>query len=255
MAKNYSKWIGGALGWAFGGPLGAMFGFAVGSMFDTTERAPSKQGANTRYDRGTGGSNYRHQTTHDDFVMSLLALSAAIMKADGVSKKSELDYIKTFFKGQFGESKTREAMYLLKDILKRDIPIKEVAEQIRYNMEHPLRLQLLHYMFNIAKADGHVHQSEVDLIERISNYLGISTKDYKSIEGMFHKDVDHAYAILEITKNANDSELKKAYRKMAVKYHPDKVSHLGEEFRLAANEKFIRVKDAYEQIKKERGIK
>jgi len=248
MAKSYSKWIGGALGWAFGGPLGALFGFAVGSMFDNTEKVTVSQSQHGR------PSSYRHHTTHDDFVMSLLALSAAVMKADGHYKKSELDYIKAFFKGQFGEAKTREAMHMLKDLLKRNIPIREVAEQIRYNMEHPLRLQLLHYMFNIAKADGHVHQSEVEVIQQISNYLGISAKDYKSIEGMFHKDVDHAYAILEITKGATDTEVKKAYRKMAVKHHPDKVSHLGDEFRLAAKEKFIRVKEAYEQIKKERGL-
>jgi len=248
MAKNYSKWIGGALGWAFGGPLGALFGFAVGSMFDTTDGVTINQRQQGRQ------SSYRHHTTHDDFVMSLLALSAAVMKADGHYKKSELDYIRAFFKGQFGEAKTREAMYMLKDLLKRNIPLKDVAEQIRYNMEHPLRLQLLHYMFNIAKADGHVHQSEVEIIQQISNYLGISAKDYKSIEGMFHKDVDHAYAILEINKGATDTEVKKAYRKMAVKFHPDKVSHLGDEFRLAAKEKFIRVKEAYEQIKKERGF-
>lgn len=248
MAKNYGKWLGGALGWAFGGPLGALFGFAVGSMFDNTERAPQTQGQQDKYTR------YRHHTTHDDFVMSLLALSAAVMKADGHSKRSELNYIKSFFKSQFGEARTREALSLLKNLLERDIPIKDVAEQIRYNMEHPLRLQLLHYMFNIAKADGHIHQAEVDIIQKISAYLGISSKDYESIEGMFYKDVEHAYAVLEITKNASDSEVKKAYRKMAVKYHPDKVSHLGEEFKSAANEKFLKVKEAYEHIKKERGF-
>lgn len=248
MAKNYGKWIGGALGWAFGGPLGALFGVAVGSMFDNTENKPSSREQNQAF------TQYRHHTTHDDFVMSLLALSAAVMKADGQSLKSELDYIRSFFKGQFGNAKAQEAMYLMKDLLKRDIPIKDVAEQIRYNMEHPLRLQLLHYLFNIAKADGHVHQVEVDMINRISNYMGISAKDYDSIEGMFHKDVGHAYAILEISDNASDAEVKKAYRRMAVKHHPDKVSHLGDEFRLAAKEKFIKVKEAYEQIKKDRGI-
>ena len=248
MAKNYGKWLGGALGWAFGGPLGALFGFAVGSMFDNTEMAPEVR------NQGRSYASYRHQTTHDDFVMSLLALSAAVMKADGKTMKSELDYIKTFFNTQFGVPKTKEAMLLLKDLLKREIPLKEVAEQIRYNMEHPLRLQLLHYMFNIAKADGHVHMSEVNMIRQISNYMGISERDYLSIEAMFHKDIHHAYAILEIAESASDAEVKKAYRLMAVKYHPDKVSHLGDEFKTAANEKFLKVKEAYEKIKRERGM-
>jgi DnaJ like chaperone protein len=248
MASNYGKWLGGALGWALGGPLGGLFGFAVGSMFDNTERSPEVQGQRRSY------SSYRHRTTHDDFVLSLLALSSVVMKADGQSLKSELDYIRSFFVVQFGESKTKEAMLLLKDLLKKEVPIKEVSEQIRFNMEHPLRLQLLHYLFNIAKADGHVHTSEVEVIRQIAIYMGISDLDYQSIEAMFHKDIAHAYVILEITESASDTEVKKAYRLMAVKYHPDKVSHLGEEFRVAANEKFLKVKEAYEKIKKERGF-
>lgn len=250
VKNKYGKWIGGALGWAFGGPLGALFGFAVGSMFDGVETRPSTQSySDSRYK-----TTYRHQTTHDDFVMSLLALSAAIMKADGRSTKSELTFVRTFFTQQFGASKSSEAMMMLKDLLKREIPLSEVGEQIRYNMEHALRLQLLHYLFGIAKSDGHVHQSEVNMIQRIANYLGISQKDYLSIEAMFYKDSGHAYQILEIDASASDDEVKKAYRKMAVKYHPDKVSHLGEEFKSAAKEKFIKVKDAYELIKKERGF-
>lgn len=248
MGKSFGKWIGGALGWALGGPIGALFGFAVGSMFDVTEKSPEVRGSGREY------TSYRRHTTHDDFAMSLLVLSAAVMKADGKSKKSELNYIKAFFKGQFGEANTRQAMSLFKDLLDKDIPVKQVAEQIRYNMEHPLRLQLLHYLFNIAKADGHVHQSEIEMIRKIANYMGISSRDYDSIEGMFYKDVAHAYAILEITEQAGDKEVKKAYHKMAVKYHPDKVSHLGEEFRKAAKEKFLKVKEAYDKIKKERGI-
>lgn len=248
MAINFGKWVGGALGWALGGPIGGLFGFAVGSMFDNTERSPSVQGQRRSY------SKYRHHTTHDDFVLSLLALSSVVMKADGQSLKSELDYIRSFFVTQFGESKTKEAMLLLKELLKKDVPVKEVAEQIRFNMEHPLRLQLLHYLFNIAKADGHVHMSEVEAIKLIANYMGISEKDYKSIEAMFHKDIAHAYILLEINESASDAEVKKAYRLMAIKYHPDKVSHLGDEFKSGANEKFLKVKEAYEKIKKERGF-
>jgi DnaJ like chaperone protein len=250
MGKKYGKWIGGALGWAFGGPLGALFGFAVGSMFDGVETKPSTHTYNDPHYK----TRYRYQTTHDDFIMSLLALSAAMMKVDGSAKKSELAYVKNFFTRQFGAAKTSEAMALLRDLLKKDIPVRQVCEQIRYNMEHPLRLQLLHYLFGIAQADGHVDSQEINLIHRISGYLGISQKDYDSILGMFYKDVSHAYSVLGINDSASDDEVKKAYRKMAVKYHPDKVTHLGEEFRLAAKEKFIKVKDAYELIKKERGI-
>jgi DnaJ like chaperone protein len=71
---------------------------------------------------------------------------------------------------------------------------------------------------------------------------------------MFVKDTDSAYKILEIEPNATNEEVKKAYKKMAVKYHPDKVSHLGEDVRKAAEEKFQNLNAAYNEIKKQRGI-
>jgi DnaJ like chaperone protein len=60
---------------------------------------------------------------------------------------------------------------------------------------------------------------------------------------------------LEIDSSATDDEVKKAYRKQAMKHHPDKVSHLGEEIRKAAEEKFQKLNEAYERIKSARGIK
>ena len=71
---------------------------------------------------------------------------------------------------------------------------------------------------------------------------------------MFYKDANAAYKILEVKEKATDTEVKKAYRKMAVKYHPDKLTHLGEEFQKSAKEKFQKVNEAYETIKKERGF-
>jgi DnaJ like chaperone protein len=129
-----------------------------------------------------------------------------------------------------------------------------VATQIKQSMDHSSRLQLLHFLFGISAADGHVHSTEVDEIRKISNNLGIRMADFESIKAMFYKDVYSSYKILETTPDANDDEVKKAYRKMAVKYHPDKVSHLGEVFQKAAKDKFQEVQAAYEQIKKERGM-
>jgi DnaJ like chaperone protein len=199
--------------------------------------------------RGPSGN-----TAPGDFGMSLLVLIAAIMKADGKVVKAELDYVKQFFLNQFGESTSREALRMLKNLLKQDIPVRDVCIQISRNMDYSSRLQLLHLLFNISIADGSVHPTEADLIEKISNYLGINSSDYVSIRNMFIPETDSSYKILEIEPVASDDEVKKAYRKMAMKYHPDKVSHLGEEFRKTAEEKFKKVNDAYEKIKKERNF-
>lgn len=239
----FGKWIGGALGWSLGGPIGGLVGFAVGSLFDKSSAQVVDAQGNAIPTR-TG-----------DFNMSLVILSAAVMKADGKAMKSELDYVKGFFSQQFGEAASAEYLRVLKEVLEKDIPLQEVCTQIAGFMALPMRLQLLHYLFGIAKADGHVHTKEVETIELIAKYMRIPTADYESIRSMFYKEVGGAYTMLEIDASASDDEVKKAYKRMAVRYHPDKVAALGEEIQKGATEKFQSIQAAYEQIKKERGLK
>ena len=237
---SFAKWLGGGLGFVFGGPIGGLIGFFVGSMVDGTATV-TRQSAGSR-------------TTPGDFGMSLIVLIAAVMKADGKVVKSELDYVKRFFVAQFGHDTAREALMLLRDLLRQDIPLGDVCGQIRRNMDYPSRLQLIHILYNISAADGKFSEQEINLIRYISDMLGISSTDYESIRNMFMPSTDAAYRILEAERSATDEELKKSYRKMALKYHPDKVSHLGEEFRKNAEEKFKSVNEAWEKIKKERNI-
>lgn len=243
MAK-FAKWVTGGLGWAFFGPIGGILGFVVGTLFDSEDRfQPNQNYSNTGRTTTTGG-----------YVMSLLVLVAAVMKADGKVLKSELDYVKEFFVRTFGVDSASEAIKMLRDLLNQNIPVTDVCLQIQKNMDHSSRLQLLHFLFGIAAADGHIDQTEKNLIEHIARNMGISEKDYQSIQSMFVKDTEASYKILEIEKTATDEEVKKAYRKMAMKYHPDKVSYLGDDFQHAAKEKFQKVNEAYENIKKKRNI-
>lgn len=252
MAK-YGKWVGLGLGWALGGPIGGVLGLVFGSMFDGMQSGTYEyQGGAHPY---TASGQRQARTRPGDFAASLVVLAAAVMKADGKVVKAELDYVKQFFNQQFGSQLAGESILLLREVLKQDVNVQQVSQQIRMYMDHASRLQLVHFLFGISSADGHVHTKEVDEIRRISNFLGIRTPDFESIKAMFYKDVHSAFKILEITPDANDDEVKKAYRKMATKYHPDKVSHLGLEFQKAAKEKFQEVQGAYEQIKKDRGLK
>lgn len=239
---QFGKWIGGGLGWVMGGPIGGLLGFLVGSMVDSaTFRVSTDTSEDVR-------------TTPGGFGVTLIVLIAAVMKADGKVLKSELDFVKQFFVRQFGRDSASEATMMLKDLLKQEIPLTDVCRQIARNMDYSSRLQLLQLLFNVSLADGTVHQSEQEIINRISVNIGISSADFTSIRNMFIPETDSSYKILEIKPSATNDEVKKAYRRMAMKYHPDKVSHLGEDFRKTADEKFRKVNEAYERIRKERNM-
>ncbi|MGQ0828230.1 MAG: TerB family tellurite resistance protein [Bacteroidota bacterium] len=247
MAKvKFGKWLGGGLGWALGGPLGGVLGFALGSAFDAASVTVKESSSN--YTSGRAAPHI------GDFAASLLVLSAAVMKSDGRTLKSELDYVKKFLALQFGESKAQHQILMLKEILKQEIPLHDVCIQIKHFMPHSERLQIIHYLFGISKADGHVHELELHTIHTIANYLGVSAADFTSLKAMYFRDVDSDYKILEVERSATDEEVKKAYRRMAVKFHPDKVAALGDEVQKAAKEKFQKVQQAYENIKKQRGF-
>ena len=154
----------------------------------------------------------------------------------------------------YGKDRANKAFQLFKGMMKKQVSSRQVCIQIRQHMPHSSRLQLIHFLFGIAKADEYVSDIEVDEIRKIAGYLYVNQYDFESIKAMFYKSSDSAYKILEVEKSVTDSELKTAYRKMVKKYHPDKLIGLGDEHLKGAKEKFQRIQEAYEAIKKERGI-
>jgi len=250
---SFSKWIGASIGWSFGGPIGAIIGLALGSVVDSIGNVQVSTYGEPRTRRKR--TYQRPQTQSGDFEVSLLILSSIVINADGKQDQRELDFVRQHFVSMYGKERANHAFKLLKNInAQPNISTRQVCLQIKQMMDHPSRLQLLHFLFGIAKADGLVTDSEVRQIYTIAGYLGISARDFDSIKAMFYSDTENAYKILEITKTATDSEIKKAYRHMAKKYHPDKVIHLGEEHQNGAKEKFRQVQEAYEQLQKERGF-
>ena len=236
MSGNYKKWIWGGLGWAIAGPIGAILGYSLGSMKGTVPQS--------------------HQNTSSgDFLISILVLFSAVMKADGVQKKSELKYIKRFLVNQTGITNTKKLLLIFKDILNQEFSLDDVCLQIKNQMDKPSREQLIHILFGLSQSDGDVHPSEVNIIKKISIQLDINELEYNSIASMFKEDLESAYSVLGVSSNSSDIEIKKAYRKMANKFHPDKIAHLGDDFKDIAQEKFKSVTEAYHKIKKERQIK
>ncbi len=254
------KWIGGLLGWASSGPIGALIGVLIGAVIeaniDFVRQLGSATGEadGTPYRSSTSRSSYSNTEQRNSFIMSLLVLCSAVIKADGRTQQSELDYVRSFIRNNFGPAAEPEAMRVLQDLLAKDVNIYSVGSQIAGNMNYSQRLQLFHYLANLANADGEFSKSEKDVLESIASAIRINSSDASSVIAMFYKDIDSAYAVLEISPSATDDEVKTAYRRMAMKNHPDKVATLGPDVQKAAAEKFRQIQEAYESIKRQRGI-
>lgn len=245
----FRKIIAGGLGWTFGGPIGAIIGVALASLFDGDKKSDFQTINNGNHSREKASKT-------NDFQVVLLVLMAAVVKADGVVKKEELSVIKRFLVQNYGEENARELWQILNQLLKQDINIAEVSIQCATHLNYSARLQLLNMLFSVAAGDAKVNDSEVAIIKTIARYMRISEADLQSIAAMFVKSTnpDWAYQILELSPNCSDEEIKKAYRRMAMKYHPDKVNSLGDEVRQNATEKFRKVKEAYDYLKEQRGM-
>lgn len=245
-----ATWLLGGLGFVLGGPIGALIGAFVGFTIShgVQQFALETDSHNT---------NSKNKATTGDIHVSLIVLIACVMKADGKVLKSEVNYIKPFLLRTYGEEDAKQALHLLKKLLERDIDYIAVSQQIGQNLNYSVCQELIHVLLGLAAADGDFDPREEKMIEQIAAYMGITTQDYQSLLSLYKKtqDVNWAYNALQITPTATNDEVKKAYRRMAMKYHPDKVTSSDESLKQEATNKFRAINEAYEHIKSIRGIK
>ena len=243
------RWLLALLGFSFFRFPGAIIGFLFGSIFD------NMNSGKTKTSRGSIFQQYRQEVSPADFELNLLSLASLVIKADGTVSQTELDYVRQYFVQSYGKERANATFKVFNDVVKkREISAEKICNLLRNRMRYESRLQMLHFLFSIAQADGVVSSPEVNEISRIAGYLGIQMRDFESIKAMFFKNPDSAYKILEIERSASVSEIKKAYRDMVKKYHPDKLQHMDEVYRKGAEEKFRKVQEAYEQLQKEKGF-
>ncbi len=250
------KWIGAIAGYILTKRFyGAMMGYFVGYFIEQLYTKAS-------LDKGKFTSSQRANTQSPnnvsprDFELNLLSLASMVIKADGKINQVELDYVRRYFVANYGKDRANATFRTFNEVIKkREINTARIATYIAQHTRYESRLQILHFLFGIANSDGHISANESQKINEISGFFRIHFKDFESIKAMFFKEAGNAYKILEIEKTATDSEIKKAYRTMAKKYHPDKLQHLPEHLQKGAEEKFRSVQEAYEKLQKERGFK
>jgi DnaJ like chaperone protein len=261
-----TKWIAGLLGWVMWGPIGGLLGYlfgkAVDDYIDRSRQLPGGDDGQAgkggyQQQRTTSRRGYTADEQRNSFFVSLLVLSSAVIRADGKTHPAELNCVQDFFRRNFGDQAAAQAMEMLQRLSSQEINIYSVGGQIASNMNYSQRLQLFHYLVQIAVADGDFAKVEKGVLEVIGSVIGLTNTDASSVIAMFYKDRgdESAYTVLEISPSATDDEVKAAFRRMAMKYHPDRVATLGPEVQKSATEKFRQVQEAYETIKKQRGMK
>lgn len=276
------KWIGGVLGFITAGPLGALAGFALGSLFDhgldavnqsegpygNEGKGYANSGYSSEYSSNGYSSGQSEEGQRNSFMFSLLVLASYIIKADGKVMHSEMEVVRRFLLQNFGPAAVSQGEEVLLRLFEQQkrigweqyrSVIQDSCRQIRSNMLYEQRLQLLNFLVIIAQADGSVPPVEEAALKEVAIHMGLSAEDVDQMLNLRSgasstSSLDDAYRVLGIQPTATNDEVKAAYRKMALKHHPDKVSALGEDVRKAAEKKFQEINDAKDRIYKARGI-
>ncbi|WP_437395907.1 TerB family tellurite resistance protein [Flagellimonas lutimaris] len=242
------KWIAAFLGYFLFRFPGAVLGFIVGTFLDNL-------GGSGNRSRSVFQEFTKQTVSPADFELNLLSLCSIIIKADGQVNQRELDYVRQYFLSTYGKERANAIFRTFNEVIKkREISTQRICNFMVQRTRYEVRLQMLHFLFGIAQSDGQVSKAEVQKLREIAGYFRVGQHDFESIMAMFIKSADNSYKILEIEKSATDEEVKKAYRTMAKKYHPDRVVTENEAIKNGAEEKFKEVQKAYETIQKERGI-
>ena len=267
------KWIGGLLGFLQGGALGALAGFALGWLFDNEIDAVNEPYQNREHgqtqthtnQRGSQWQRVQAERQRNSFLFSFLALASYIIRADGKVMHSEMELLRNFLRQNFGAIAVKQGDDIVLKLFEQQkqmgwqrfqSTIQQACFEIRSQMAYPERLQLLNFLVIMAQVDGHVVTEEINVLKEVAINLGLSATDVDSMLNLkdSSSSLEAAYRVLGVSPSATNEEVKNAYRQMALKHHPDKVSTLGDDVRKAAQKKFQEINNAKDLIYKARGI-
>lgn len=269
------KWIGGVLGWMTAGPIGMLAGIVLGGLFDNVLDAVNTPETQGTFDGQSGFESKAHGSRQDftqqqayqgqrnSFLFAMLVLASYIIKADGRVMHSEMELVRNVLQQNFGDVARRQGDDILRRLFDEQKRIgayqfrqtvMQCCAQIADNIDYSQRLQLLHFLVLIAQADGHVAPAEVTAMKECAQWMQMSPDEVDSMLGLGKDDLESAYRVLGVSPDATDDELKRAYRRLALEHHPDKVSALGEDVRRAAEKKFQEINAAKDRIWKARGL-
>ena len=254
---SYLKWIGAIIGGALGGILGGVIGYGIGAWLANMLSAGTESKIEDEY------RTHSTSSEQDGFMYSLMVLAAHIIQADGKIMHSEMEFMRQFLRTNFNEATVTQGNDILLKLfnLRKSCTASQWNSRImkacfamRASMAEEHRMQLLAFLCEIAKADGHVDETEVQALRQIAAWLSLSAGMVDQMLSLGQTTLDDAYNVLGLTPNATDAEVKQAYKRLAIQFHPDRVANLGEDVRKAATLKLQKLNEAKEIIYKARGL-
>jgi DnaJ like chaperone protein len=282
------------IGLAIGGLGGAFGGFLIGSLFDSIRNKRRARKAQEEFNESRQ-QYYNNPEQFEQQLLTLIGYVAKADNNRLLQSEFDYCkqyFQKTFPHSDISQLMLRFRDILNGSNTASEC--QDACEKIRQYATIHEKMAILQCLFGFATADGNAHQQELAAIKQIAGWCGVDSLTYEAIKMMYvsfsgsdpfgsgygggysggysgggyydqsggntyqpHSgpSLDDCYKILEVSPDASDDEVKKAYRVAAMKHHPDKVSHLGEDVRKKAEEKFAKVNEAYDKIKAARGMK
>lgn len=250
------RWIGAIIGFLifrmsfFGALLGYLVGWGI-------ENINSKNVANH------SNAHFSQQQALSTFLQSFLMLAAHVIQADGRIMHSEMELVRNYLRQSFGEGvvQTANQMLLNNFNLRKQYgdsvwmqELRKACTQMRISMPEEHRLQMIAFLAGIAKADGNVDSSELDAIREIARMIGVQESVVDQMFSLGGQSLDDAYRVLGVSPDATDAEVKAAFRRLTLQYHPDRVATLGDDVRRSAEQRFKEINEAKERVYAARGM-
>lgn len=209
------------------------------------------------------------------FLKSVAQLLCIVMAADRKTTKTELNVVKKYLSRNFDEGDAHTILQMMSRCLKKPMPqdLRPFCLQLNQNMSYRQRLSFLTTLFEIAVVDSRIEKEEAKVIEMYARFACIKQVDFDRQRGYFaygftwentgkqktsssdtssggknSTTKDWAYDVLGVSRGASEKEIKNAFRKLSMQYHPDKqIDATDEELRIST-EKFQRISEAYEVL-------
>jgi DnaJ like chaperone protein len=192
----------------------------------------------------------------EHFARHVCALLMEVARADGEVVRDEVRVAREYFEHElkYGPEALDLVRRHLKEFLHRPPSLDEAAATCREEMPRAERLLLLDVLYQLALADGPLQRAEQEALRQVARGLGFEEDTVRSVAARHLGDGEAHYTRLGLAPEASDAEVKRAFRQLAAAHHPDKVAHLGPGAVEQANRRFREIRDAYEEIRRLRGL-